>query len=237
MSTAIEKSWPAVPPQLLTADGTSLGIVNVADSRGFKVKQQVVISATGQPDIIAKIMRFNSPTQFRVGPVSPKAGQGLTGTVDLSLYTVAQGAFVYAQEQPKVTIKPEDIMQAIYRQEPGTTIGVELDDEWGNPYSKDNPLPVAFDGTITIGQVEVVGSNGNTIEPNPDGSLNVNTKSVGLFTLPYDSIQTTYPSPTVENYQSYVGGLSGTPVQLVVVTYTDATKNVLQSVARTPTGP
>ncbi len=72
---------------------------------------------------------------------------------------------------------------------------------------------------------------------NPDGSINVNEKSVGLFTLPYDSIQTTYPSATVEHYQSYLGGLSGTAVQLVVVTYSDSTKNNITSVVRTPTGP
>jgi|ERR1700677_1223470 len=142
MTTAIEKSWPAVPPRAFTSDGTALGVVSVADSTGFKVKQQVVISAAGLPDLTVKIMRFISPTQFYVGPTNPKAGQGLTQRTDISSYTVLGGAFVYAQEQPKVTIKPEDIIQAVYRQEPGTTIGVELDDEWGNPINEDNPLPV-----------------------------------------------------------------------------------------------
>lgn len=260
MSTAIEKSWPAVPPQALTADGTNLGVINVADSRGFKVKQQVVISATGQPDIIAKIMRFTSPTQFRVGPVNPKAGQGLTGTVDLSLYTVASGAFVYAQEQPKVTIKPEDIIQAVYRQEPGTTIGVEIDDQWGRPIDTvvgtDGKNRLAVDTTITVESieigtvdqgapntpanawpVEVFGPNGHAIEPNADGSINVDlSKSIGLFNLPYDAISVAYPSAAVENYQSYLGGLSGSVVQLVVVTYSDSTKNNITSVVRTPTG-
>lgn len=236
MTTAIEKSWPSVSPRAFTADGTALGVVTVADSTGFKVKQQIVVSATGLPDVTAKIMRFISPTQFYIGPTSPTAGQALTKRTDISLYTVLLGAFIYAQEQPKVTIKPDDIIQAVYRQEPGTTIGVELDDEWGNPINKDNPLPVSFDGTISIGEVSIV-EGGNTMVVNPDGSINVDSKSIGLFTLPYDSIQTTYPSSTVEQYQSYLGGLSGTPVQLVTVTYTDSTKAVLQSVVRTPTGP
>lgn len=260
MSTAIEKSWPAVPPQLLTVDGTSLGVIVVANSSGFKVKQQIVVVATGQPDIIVKILRFTSKTSFYVGPVNPKAGGGNT-RVDLSLYTVTAGAYVYAQEQPKVTVKPEDIMQAVYRQEPGTTIGVEIDDQWGNPIDSvigsDGKNRLAVDTTIqvesieigTVDQgnpntpvnawpVEVFGPNNHhAIEPNTDGSVNVDiSKSIGLFNIPYDSIAVTYPSATVEMYQSYLGGLSGTPVQLVVVIYSNATKNDIISVVRTPTG-
>lgn len=218
MSTAIEKSWPAVPPQLFTVDGTALGVITVANSRGFKVKQQVVISATGKPDVTAKIMRFISPTQFYVGPTNPTAGQGLTGRVNIAAYTVALGAFVYAQEQPKVTIKPEDIFQAIYRQEPGTTIGVEIDDQWGNPID-----------TVT-------GSDGKN-RLAVDAEVSVDLKNIGLFNLPYDTVLVAYPSSTVEEYQSYVGGPTGTPVQLVTVTYTDNTKNAIQSVVRTPAGP
>lgn len=152
-STAIEKFWPAVPPQLFTVDGTALGVVTVGNSSGFKVKQQVVISASGLPDLTVKIMRFISPTSFYVGPTSPTAGQGLTQRTDISAYTVLLGAFIYAETQPKVTIKPDDIIQAVYRQEPGTTIGVELDDQWGNPYNANNPIPVEV----------ITGSGGNTI--------------------------------------------------------------------------
>lgn len=231
MTTAIEKSWPAVAPQLLTANGTSLGVITVANSSGFKVKQQIVVVATGQPDATVKIMRFISPTQFYVGTPSPKAGQALTQRTDLSAYTVAAGAYVYAEEQPKVTVKADDIWQAIYRQEPGTTIGVEIDDQWGNPINKDNPLPVAFDGTISIGQVEVIGQNGNTIEPNADGSIDTRS-TVGLFTEPYDTITATYPSSTQEVYKSRTGGISGTVVQTVTVNYTDATKNFILNVVR-----
>lgn len=260
MTTAIEKSWPSVPPRAFTADGTALGVVTVADSTGFKVKQQVVISATGLPDITAKIMRFISPTQFYVGPTNPGAGQGLTQRTNIALYTTALGAFIYAQEQPKVTIKPDDILQAIYRQEPGTTIGVEIDDKWGNAIDSvigvDGKNRLAVDAAITVESieigtvdqglpntpanawpVEVYGPNGHPIQPNADGSVNVDVgKSVGLFNLEYDAIAVSYPSATVENYQSYLGGLSGTPVQLVVVTYADSTKNNITSVVRTPTG-
>lgn len=261
MTTAIEKSWPAVAPQAFTADGTAQGVVTIANTTGFKVKQQIVISASGLPDKVVKIMRFISPTSFYVGPTNPTAGQGLTGRQDISAYTVAAGAFAYAQEQPKVTIKPDDIWQAIYRQEPGTTIGVEIDDKWGNAIDSvigvDGKNRLAVDAAITVESieigtvdqglpntpanawpVEVYGPNGHAIEPNADGSINVDVgKSVGLFNLPYDSVAVTYPSANVENYQSYIGGTGGTPVQLVVVTYSDSTKNNITSVVRTPTGP
>lgn len=261
LGAAIEKSWASVAPQALTADGTNFGVVTIANSTGFKVKQQVVISATGLPDVTAKIMRFISPTQFYVGPPNPTAGQGLTGRTDIHLYTVALGAFIYAQEQPKVTIKPDDIWQAVYRQEPGTTLGVEIDDKWGNAIDSvtgvDGKNRLAVDAAITVESieigtvdqglpntpanawpVEVYGPNGHAIEPNADGSINVDvSKSIGLFNIPYDAISVSYPSATVEMYQSYLGGLSGTTVQLVVVIYSDSTKNNIVSVVRTPTGP
>src|ERR1035437_254514 len=201
--TAIEKSWPAVAPQAFIADGTQWGIVSVADSRGFKVKQKVILVATGLPDLEVKIMPFLSPTQFYVGPPNPTAGQGLTGRADIRAYTVLLGAYVYAADQPKVNIKPEDIIQAVYRQEPGTTIGVEIDDQWGNPIDSvrhaDGINRLAVDAAITLESleigtvdqgnpnipanawpVEVFGPNGNSIEPNIDGSINVNIVSAPI---------------------------------------------------------
>ena len=180
-TTAIEKSWPAVAPQLFTADGTVHGVITVADSRGFKVKQQVALVATGQPNINVKIMRFISPTQFYVGPVNPKAGQGLTGRQDISAYTVANGAYIYAEEQPKVTIKPEDIIQAVYRQEPGTTIGVEIDDQFGNPIDSvigaDGRNRLAVDAAVTVTGVTVdIDALTPPTKPDPDNVLIVGSE-------------------------------------------------------------
>lgn len=50
----------------------------------------------------------------------------------------------------------------------------------------------------------------------------------------YDSIAASYPSANVEVYMYYAGGLSGTLVSTVTVTYTDSTKATLVSVVRTP---
>ena len=45
----LEKRFIAVPPQLLIADGTANGIVTVANTRLFKVKQEVVLTAISLP--------------------------------------------------------------------------------------------------------------------------------------------------------------------------------------------
>lgn len=169
---AIEKSWQAVPPQLFTVDGGQFGLITVTDASGFKAKQRVVVQSTTLGPLELQVKRVNSPTQLLLSPINTPLN-GPKSQLNLSSYTVVGGAFIYAGEQPKSVLKPDDILQAIYRQEPGTTIGVELDDQFGNPIGPNNPLPVAFDGTITIGNVEVKGSTGNILEPNQDGSINV----------------------------------------------------------------
>jgi hypothetical protein len=239
----LEKRFYAVPPQLFTANGTNEGVVTIAGGAAtlFKVGMKVYINATGLPTLYLQIKEIDSETNIQVGPIpgtlkTPGANTGITARSNISAYTVALGANISADEQKRPAIDYAEIMRAVYDEEPTVALRTVLVDELGDRYNPANPLPVAFDGTVEIGDVSIV-EGGNTMIVNPDGSINVNEKSVGLFTLPYDSINATTPSATVENYQSYLGGLSGTPVQLVVVTYTDSTKKVLASVVRTPTGP
>ena len=147
----------------LTADGTQFWHrIRRPDSRGFKeIKQIVVLVATWtaeNPEV--KIMRFISPTQFYVGPKVPTAGQGLQSRADISAYTVAAGAYVYAAEQDKVTIKPDDIWQAIYRQErEHYDVAVQIDDQWGRPIDTvigpDGKNRLAVDAEITIESIEI----------------------------------------------------------------------------------
>lgn len=55
---------------------------------------------------------------------------------------------------------------------------VVLTDAAGNFHNADNPFPVEFTGTISIGSVEITG-NGNTMAVNTDGSINVNLVTGG----------------------------------------------------------
>lgn len=165
-----EKSWLAVPPQLFTVNGSPNGLVTVASTAGFKVKAQVVISATGFPNLTVECKRVISKTQLYVGALNKNINDR---SVDLTDYSLANNAFIFQDEQARNTISPADILQAVYEQEPSVFIRTGLVDEFGNLYNESNPFPIEFDGTISIGKVQVEGENGNTIEPNGDGSLNV----------------------------------------------------------------
>jgi hypothetical protein len=180
---AIEKAWAAVPPQLFTADGTTLGVVTVANTSGFKVKQLVTI-ANGAPSTLSvqvQVRRVLSSTQLIVGPnpatlQPPFKQEGaslLSKRYDISAFTVAAGAYIYAGELPKVIIPIPDVVAAVYDQEPTVAIRTTGVDQFGNYYSDTNPLPVAFDGTVEIGDVSIV-EGGNTMTVNSDGSINVN---------------------------------------------------------------
>lgn len=54
-----------------------------------------------------------------------------------------------------------------------------------------------------------------------------------LVTEQFDSIEATYPSSSSEVYTYRMGGLSGNTVAVVTVSYTNSTKEVLESAVRT----
>jgi len=183
---AIEQKWPAVPPQLFTSDGTQYGVIKITNASGFKVKQKVVISAIGQPQIEVQVKRVIGPDTIIVGPF-PTTQQinTMTARTDLTAYTVASSASIYATEQDKNKIKPEDIWQAIYRQEPGTTIGIEIDDQYGNAIDSirdSNGINrLAVDGQFTAEvdvnvNVDIDALNPPT-QPTPDSILIVGTEN------------------------------------------------------------
>lgn len=181
---AIEKKWPTVPPRLLTADGDAEGNIQIASTSGFKVKQIVVLQAPALPPLTVKVQRVTSSTQMIVGPATPpvQGKQNMNTRIDVSAYTVLAGSFIFAAEQDKSTLKPDDIIQAVYRQEPGTTIGVELDDEFGDPYNEGNPIPVTI----------ISGSGGGGLVPSNYDDVKIVKNSNG--------------DPT--QYQFYLAGVS-----------------------------
>ena len=171
---ALERSWNVVPPQAFTADGTAQGIITLANTAGFKTKQIAYLSSSTLPTPInVKIMKLLSPTMLIVGP--PSANVTSWMPYDISAYTLAAGATIGAAEQGKTANPPDgDHYKAVYESDPTVADRVVFVDQYGNFYDKNNPMPIVFDGTVSIGQVEVVGSNGNILEPNADGSINVN---------------------------------------------------------------
>lgn len=146
---AIERKWLTIPPRLFTADGTDQGVITVSTTKDVRVKMLAVIQAPNLPPIQTQVKRVISETQFVVGP-TPQELQGKAGlrtTTDISAYTVAEGSFFYCAEQDKSMLKPDDIEQATYEQEPVVARRVISVDQFGNFYDNDNPLPISDVGS------------------------------------------------------------------------------------------
>lgn len=197
---AIERKWVSVGPVLLTQNGSSDGVLTLTSTAGFKVKQQVILSSNTQPQLKLEVKRVISRTQLIVGERLDTGS--LTNKADVSSYLVADLANLYAVEQPKSKLKPDDIWQAIYDQEPAVALRNVLVDQFGDYYTVDNPMPVQLsNGSINIGTVNAelevqlshqddvpdvgdvadsvrIGDGTDELEINDDGSINV--KDAGL---------------------------------------------------------
>lgn len=168
----LEGKWDAVAPQSFTADGSSTGQIQVADTAGFRIKQVAYLKDNSNNTLPVQIKRVLSPTLLIVGQVDNKIASWLP--LDISAWTVAIGSRIGAEQQNKANIPTDDHYRAIYESDPVVADRVVQVDKYGNYYDDNNPMPIVFDGTVEIGEVEVIGKNGNTIEPNMDGSINVN---------------------------------------------------------------
>lgn len=203
---AYEKKLAAVAPQALTADGTQFGLVTVADSCKYRVKTTAYLINTAGAKLPVQIKKVISPTQLIVGEIDNKLSSW--NPLDISSWTVASGAKLGAQEQDKNKIPDGDHYVAIYEADPIVADRVIPVDCNGNFYDANNPLPVAFDGTVNIGQVRVTACDNdplpgaihssirisdciNDLKINPDGSINVIVegpapKLLQNITLTYD---------------------------------------------------
>jgi hypothetical protein len=142
---SLEKRFAAVSAQVFTANGGTNGSISIADTRLFKVKQHVVISATGQINLELEVKKVIGPTSMIVGPITGS----INTFTDLSAYTTATTASVFANEQRRPTITADDFERAVYEEEPIVAKRVILVDEFGNKYDTENPLPT--DATL-VGQ-------------------------------------------------------------------------------------
>src|SRR5580658_3045002 len=100
---ALEKNLNAVPPVLLTADGSAHGVLTIVSTCGFYVKQQVTLQAPLLPPLTFEVKRVVDYTTLWLGIKGPQ----MTHNVDLSAYTVAAGSFIFAEEQSKAAIPQE----------------------------------------------------------------------------------------------------------------------------------
>lgn len=169
---ALEKRLYAIPAQSFTANGTSDGLITLAADIAcrFKVKQEVILSATSLPNLDnIEVKRVISDTQLYVGP----KGGNIDARVNISAYTTALSAAIFANEQKRPSIPNEEVIRAVYEEEPTVATRVVMVDSCGDKYGPDNPLPIAFDGTVNVGNVTIQDDDGDELEINPDGSINV----------------------------------------------------------------
>lgn len=136
----LEKRFYAVPPQLLLSDGTVTGRLHIADTSLFKVKQLVFLKNSTGTAIELEIKRIDSPLTMYVGPI----GGSIDYRTDVSGYTAALGATVYAKEQNKTKVPEQEIERITYVEEPVCARRVHLVDQYGNDYLMSNPLPVTI---------------------------------------------------------------------------------------------
>ena len=177
----LEKRLYAVPPQAFTVSGTANGVVTIAADACtlFKVKQTVIISADTLPPLTLEVKRIDNEGNIQVGPI-PNGKPGVDTSIDartnISAYTTTLNANIMANQQKRPSIDWAEAMRAMYEEEPTVAMRSILVDECGDKINNTNPLPVAFDGTVSIGDVSIV-EGGNTMVVNADGSINVNIET------------------------------------------------------------
>ena len=211
---AYERNWAAVPPQPFTANGGQFGLVQVADTAGFRVKQAAYLKNNSGQTVPVQIKIVLSSTHLIVGYCDNKIANW--PQINISSWTVSAGTVIGAEWQSKNAISSEDITRTVYEADPVVAIRTFGVDQYGNPWSLANPMPVAFDGTISIGDVSIV-QGGNTMKVNADGSINVIVES--------------QPSPNetvVSNYNEVTAVVSGATTQIVTYTVPPSTQGVLQ---------
>ena len=92
----------------------------------------------------------------------------------------------------------------------------------------------AYDGTPGFLAISAFFSPDSINDSNSDGIPDPSGGTGTIISdLDFDAVDTSYPSSTVEVYRYYTGGLSGTLLATVTITYQDADKCIIQSIVRT----
>jgi hypothetical protein len=142
----IEKKRKGVSPRPLTSDGTTNGVITLADTSDLFVKQIIfLVSNTQQPREL-EIKRFINRTTFKVGP----KGSNIQSYSDVSDFLVSDGAILSAPEQDRPAITEKEHERAVYAEEPIVAKRSVLVDDFGDYYNTDNRLPVDIGTNISL---------------------------------------------------------------------------------------
>lgn len=172
---AMEKRFKAVPPQVFTADGTVVGQITINDTRFFKVKQKVIVAANSLPNLDVEIKRVldDGKTMF-IGAIGKPIDDR---SIDISTYTVASAANIYANEQLRPSVPEQEVERLTYEEEPTVARRTILVDALGNKidsHRDSNGINrLAVDGQFSAEvdvqvDVDVDGTYNPTTNPDPD---------------------------------------------------------------------
>ena len=223
---ASERTWDAVPAILLTADGTSTGLLQIANTIGlFYGMQATLKNNTTQLTVYIGLVEDSTHVWVKLN----KSSQDYN--VDLSVFTVASGSTISAAAQNKSAVPMEARLNATYMTDPIDAWRVSNVDPYGKPYTDTNPLPVAFEGSVTISDVHVLGRgpDNNELDVNVDGSIN-NINLAQLVPFEFNEIDLTnsviagQTVPTVVVYKQ-----ASATVATLTLTY-DGSANLLSVV-------
>lgn len=145
-----ELTWGAVSAQAFTSNGTSAGVVTVADSSLFKRGQIVDLSSATQGARFL-VLNVTSPTTLVLG--SDRKSVTANKVADLSLYLVAETAEIKAPKQERYQLGGDDVLRRVYAEEPTVALRSTLVDKHGQGIDTNNPLPV--DASVSVGDVHV----------------------------------------------------------------------------------
>lgn len=145
----LEKKFRAIPPQLTTTNGDSSGKIGTADACTFKVEQKVILKATGEPNLLARILDIPNNTTLILGP---EGARKRSDFIDLSAYTIAKITTIEAPLQDRPPVTEQDSERWTYEESPVVARRAFLVDKCGNSYDDNNPFPV--EATITESRVQ-----------------------------------------------------------------------------------
>lgn len=199
---AFEKRWDAIAPRTLLADGTSQGLITIADAIDLHVKQVIFLKGSALPTKKVQINAVISQTEIIVGEVGSKIDE----FTDVSVYSTASASTISSEIQPRPAIPDKEYERASFEEEPVVAKRVIQVDPYGDKYTTKNPFPVSLsDGDVSIGTVNAelevqlshidnfpdagdvadsvqVGDGQYVLKVNPDGSISVTT-SAGASSL------------------------------------------------------
>lgn len=168
---ALERKWLAIPATPLTADGSTLGIVQVADTIGLRTKMRIGIYSDTAQATDYQVQEVLSKTTFVVGPIGPKVGRG--NFSDVSRFLVSENAMFRVAEQDKNNVPEKDHYSAVYEGDPVIADRVKPVDSYGRDYTESNPIPV----------IDVGGDFSGVLEPHIQNieALDANTEYQFMF--------------------------------------------------------